>query len=118
MSAIDLGLENYSEDEHSYSIKGENKIYSAFGDGKIPFVNATDIAAVAFHALTDSEPPNTDYRVLGPELLTHDQVFHPIALLESIFVTRDRDGALTVIRSLRLQQNSANLWAAKSKMSD
>lgn len=29
---------------------------------------------MAFHALTDEKPHNTEYRILGPELLTHDQV--------------------------------------------
>lgn len=56
------------------SIKEEGKIYTATGDGKIPFVSATDIAAVAFTALTDEKPHNTSYYVLGPELLTYDQL--------------------------------------------
>lgn len=56
------------------SIKEEGKIYTATGDGKIPFVSATDIAAVAFRALTDEKPHNTSYYILGPELLTYDQV--------------------------------------------
>ncbi|KAF9813954.1 hypothetical protein IEO21_05390 [Rhodonia placenta] len=30
--------------------------------------------AVAFRTLTDEEPHNTDYRVLGPELLTYDEI--------------------------------------------
>ena len=48
---------------------------TACGDGKIPFVSATDIAAAAFHALTDTKLHNTDYRILGPELLTYDEVY-------------------------------------------
>ncbi|EED79970.1 predicted protein [Postia placenta Mad-698-R] len=30
--------------------------------------------AVAFHTLTDEKPHNADYMVLGPELLTHDEI--------------------------------------------
>jgi festuclavine dehydrogenase len=56
------------------AIKNENKIYSAAGDGKIPFVSADDIARVAFRALTDKKPHNTEHIILGPELLTYDQV--------------------------------------------
>ncbi|KAJ9642050.1 hypothetical protein H2199_005265 [Coniosporium tulheliwenetii] len=67
-------MENFSEWQHLATIKDEGKIYTACGDGKIPFISATDIAAVAFHALTDERPHNTDYRVLGPELLTHDEI--------------------------------------------
>lgn len=58
----------------SRTIKGEGKIYTACGDAKIPFVSVTDIAAVAFRALADKKSHNTSYRVLGPELLTYDQV--------------------------------------------
>lgn len=51
-----------------------SKIFTACGDGKIPFISADDIAAVAFHALTDETSHNCDHRVLGPELLTYDDV--------------------------------------------
>lgn len=68
-------IENFSEGWHCLKIKSEGMIYTACGEGKIPFISATDIAAVAFHALTDEKPHNTDYRVLGPELLNHDEVY-------------------------------------------
>ena len=69
-------MENFAEpgQGHVFTIKGEGKIYTACGDAKIPFVSANDIAAVAFHALTVEKIQSTDYRVLGPELLTYDQV--------------------------------------------
>ena len=51
-----------------------NKIFTACEDGEIPFISADDIADVAFKALTDEESHNCDYKVLGPELLTYDQV--------------------------------------------
>jgi uncharacterized protein YbjT (DUF2867 family) len=66
--------ENLSSWQHLASIKVEGKIYSACGEGKTPFVAAGDIAAVAFRALIDKKSHDTDYRVLGPELLTHDEV--------------------------------------------
>lgn len=69
--------ENLSEEAQRHLIKDQSVIYTACGDGKIPFVSAADIAAVAFHALTVAKPPNCDYRVLGPELLTYDQVRLP-----------------------------------------
>lgn len=55
-------------------IRDESKIYSATGHGKIPWVSADDIAAVAARALTAAEPPNTDYLILGPELLSYNEV--------------------------------------------
>jgi festuclavine dehydrogenase len=41
-----------------------------FSDGKVPFISAGDIAAVAFHVLTDEKLLETDYRILSPELST------------------------------------------------
>ena len=63
-----------SEQEQLPMIKNESKLYTACGDGKAPLVSAIDIAAVAFQALTDKAPQHCDYRVLGPELLTYDEV--------------------------------------------
>ncbi|KAI1138191.1 putative ergot alkaloid A [Hypoxylon sp. FL0543] len=64
-------MQNFSEGYHVQTIKEENKIYSATGPGRIPWVAAEDIAAVGFQALTTPQPPNTDYLVLGPELLKY-----------------------------------------------
>ncbi|KAI0169829.1 putative ergot alkaloid A [Hypoxylon sp. FL1284] len=65
--------ENLTE-VHSFSINGENKTYSATGPGRIPRVSADDIAAVGFHALTAPQPPNRDFVILGPELLTYSDI--------------------------------------------
>ncbi|THZ85333.1 NAD(P)-binding protein [Aureobasidium pullulans] len=59
---------------HFETIKYRNTIFSACADGKIPFISAEDIATVAFHTLTDATPHNRSYRILGPELLTYDQI--------------------------------------------
>lgn len=57
-----------------YHLYNKKALYSATGNGKAPFVSADDIAAVAYHALTDEKSHNTDYLVLGPELLSYDEV--------------------------------------------
>ena len=62
-------------DRHVSTIRDEGKIYTACGDGRVPFVSAIGVAAVAFRALTDEIPHNTDHGILGPELLTYDQVY-------------------------------------------
>ncbi|KAJ5836789.1 NAD(P)-binding protein [Penicillium robsamsonii] len=74
-------MENFSELQHRGSMAAENMIYSAAQDGKIPFVSAEDIAAVAFRALTDPVPHNTDHVILGPELLTYDDVAQILSTL-------------------------------------
>ncbi|KAK0190453.1 hypothetical protein F5146DRAFT_1102849 [Armillaria mellea] len=67
-------MENFSEQPHRKPVKPEDNIYSATGDGKVPFVSAEDIAAVAFHALVDPHSHNTDHFIRGPELLSYDEV--------------------------------------------
>jgi uncharacterized protein YbjT (DUF2867 family) len=67
-------MENLTEDGPRQLIWDQSKVYTACGQGKIPFVSATDIAAVAYRALTDPESHNCDHRVLGPELLTYDDI--------------------------------------------
>jgi festuclavine dehydrogenase len=66
--------ENFSEMQHMFSIRDEDKIITATGEGKVPFVSADDIAAVAFRALTDEVPHDADHLILGPELWSYDEV--------------------------------------------
>lgn len=66
--------ENFSEEQFWHPTQEENRVVTATGDGKLPFVAAEDIAAVAARALTDEKPHNTEHIVLGPELLRYQDV--------------------------------------------
>ena len=57
-----------------FTINQLSKIYTACQVGQIPFVSADDIAEVAFCTLTTEKSFNCDLRILGPELLTYDDV--------------------------------------------
>jgi festuclavine dehydrogenase len=57
-----------------YTICNEDKIITATGNGKVPFVSADDIAAIGYRALTDEVPHNTDHLILGPDLLSYGDV--------------------------------------------
>ncbi|MGW7274549.1 NmrA family NAD(P)-binding protein [Streptomyces sp. NPDC054864] len=59
---------------HAVSIREEGAIWSAAGSGRVGFVDAEDIAAVAVHALTDEHAPNTDLVLTGPEALSYDDI--------------------------------------------
>jgi uncharacterized protein YbjT (DUF2867 family) len=52
----------------------DGELISATGAGRVAFVDAGDIAAVAGHALTDPEPHNTEHVITGPEALGYDDV--------------------------------------------
>ncbi|WP_405754407.1 NmrA family NAD(P)-binding protein [Streptomyces sp. NBC_00073] len=60
--------------EHARSIRADGLIVTATGRGRVAFVDAEDIAAVAVRALTDVHAPNTDLVLTGPEALSHDDI--------------------------------------------
>lgn len=59
---------------HAQSIREKGIILTATGAGRVGFVDAEDIAAVAVRALTDAKAPNTDLVLTGPEALSYDDV--------------------------------------------
>ncbi|CAA7268327.1 unnamed protein product [Cyclocybe aegerita] len=50
-----------------------NTIASVTKNGKIPFINTNDIAEATFEALLAEQSANSDFYVVGPELLTYDR---------------------------------------------
>ncbi|KAI0503171.1 NAD(P)-binding protein [Xylaria bambusicola] len=67
-------MENLIEPGLATTIGKLNKIFTATQTGNIPFISADDISEVAYHALTDEKSYNCDFRILGPENLTYDQI--------------------------------------------
>lgn len=59
---------------HARSIRDEGVVRTATGSGRVGFVDAEDIAAVAVRALTDERAPCTDLVLTGPEALSHDDI--------------------------------------------
>ncbi|MCS0604883.1 NAD(P)H-binding protein [Streptomyces sp. LP11] len=59
---------------HARGIRDEGVIRSAAGGGRVGFVDAEDIAAVACHALTDDHVPGPDLVLTGPEALGYDDI--------------------------------------------
>ncbi|WP_395298171.1 NAD(P)H-binding protein [Kitasatospora hibisci] len=59
---------------HAEGIRSHGTILTAAGDGRIGFVDAEDIAAVAVRALLDGRAPDTDLVLTGPQALSHDEI--------------------------------------------
>jgi len=55
------------------TIAGEGTVYGAAADGRVAFVDARDIAAVAVATLTESGHEGKIYAITGPEALTFAQ---------------------------------------------
>ncbi len=53
------------------AIKTDGEIVTATGDGRVGFIDVGDIAEVAFHALTDTEPRNQALVLTGPQALNY-----------------------------------------------
>jgi len=49
------------------------EIVTATGAGRVAFIDADDIAAVAARALTDAVPHNTEHLITGPEALSYGE---------------------------------------------
>ncbi|MGA6872943.1 NAD(P)H-binding protein [Streptomyces pratensis] len=68
-------MQNFTGDHaHGRSIRDDGVIRTATGSGRVGFVDAEDIAAVAVRALTDERAPDTDLVLTGPEPLSHDDI--------------------------------------------
>ncbi|MGW8377928.1 NmrA family NAD(P)-binding protein [Streptomyces sp. ODS28] len=59
---------------HAESIRDTGLITTATGRGRVAFIDADDIAAVAARALTDETAHNTDWVLTGPEALSYEEV--------------------------------------------
>ncbi len=66
--------------QHLPSILNEGCLYSATGDGRVPFIDAADIAAVAVEALTDRALASDDHVLTGPQALTYGEVAQEISI--------------------------------------
>lgn len=53
---------------------GRGALSTSTGDGRVAFVDAADIAAVALRALVDPESHQADHVITGPQALSYDEV--------------------------------------------
>jgi ergot alkaloid biosynthesis protein len=67
-------MQNFSEGQHRSTILAMGKIYSATGEGRVPFISADDVASVAKTLLTSAAPPNRDFVLTGGRLLSYDEI--------------------------------------------
>lgn len=72
-------MQNFSEQQHLPTIRDEGAIYTAAGDGQVPFIHADDIAAVGVAALLGKVPGDGDRILTGPRALSYDEAASIIA---------------------------------------
>ncbi|SER98867.1 NmrA family NAD(P)-binding protein [Lentzea albida] len=64
-------MQNFTGDHLVAAGVRTGEVVTATGDGRVGFVDAADIAAVAARALTDPLPHNTEHLITGPEALSY-----------------------------------------------
>ncbi|QGQ99799.1 ergot alkaloid biosynthesis protein [Paenibacillus psychroresistens] len=64
-------MQNFTEGGHGHTIRQQGQVFNATSDGKVGFVDAEDISAVGFHALTDKVPHNREHIITGPQSLNY-----------------------------------------------
>ncbi|MFY1635852.1 ergot alkaloid biosynthesis protein [Solwaraspora sp. WMMB335] len=69
-------MQNFVAEHHHHgaSIRRDGEIVTATGDGRVGFIDAADIAAVAVRALTDPVPHNAEYLLTGPQTHSYRDV--------------------------------------------
>jgi uncharacterized protein YbjT (DUF2867 family)/ketosteroid isomerase-like protein len=73
-------MQNFTDRHpHADTIRSEDSILTATGEGRVGFVDADDIAAVAVHALLDATAPNTDLIITGPQALSYGEIAATVA---------------------------------------
>jgi uncharacterized protein YbjT (DUF2867 family) len=80
-------MQNLSEGPHRLTIRDERAIYTAAGDGRVPFISAWDIARAAARTLTSERAPNADFVLTGPEPLTYDDVAQRLSAVLGATIT-------------------------------
>ena len=83
-------MQNFSEQQHRGTILAEDAIYSAAGDGRVGWINADDIAAVAVAVLVDKTRANSDLVLTGLEALNYDALASTISRAVGRSITHKR----------------------------
>ncbi|WP_045323240.1 NAD(P)H-binding protein [Streptomyces sp. NRRL F-4428] len=88
---------------HARTIREDGAILTAAGDGRVGFVDADDIAAVAVRALTGERAPDTDLILTGPQALSYT---------DAAAIISDVTGRPVVHRQLTYEE-LRDRWAAR-----
>ncbi|MCM2412658.1 NAD(P)H-binding protein [Streptomyces sp. RKAG290] len=84
-------MQNFTGDHaHARTLAADGTIRTAAGEGRVGFVDADDIAAVAVHALTEPQAPNTDLVITGPQALSYDDIAATLTQVTGRVVTHHR----------------------------
>jgi len=98
-------MQNFSAGHYLATIREEDRIYSNTGEGRVPFIDADDIAAAALAVLTAPTPPNAEFVLTGDESMSYDRVAELISQacgrrISHVHVSTDEMAARLIKRGL------------------
>ncbi|KAL8713532.1 MAG: hypothetical protein Q9220_002394 [cf. Caloplaca sp. 1 TL-2023] len=108
-------MENTTESVHMPTIRDEGKIYTAAGEGKVPFISAEDIANVVYRALVDERSHDCDHVVVGSENLSYAQLAETLSSVLGrpiAHVNRTEDQICEMRMKLGLEAGYARILAS------
>jgi uncharacterized protein YbjT (DUF2867 family) len=88
-------------------VRDEDRIVTATGEGRVGFVDADDIAAVAVHALLDETRPADELVLTGPEAITYRR------LAKIIGAARGRPVAYEAVTPTELAERLTGAYGAQ-----
>ncbi|MFC8824108.1 ergot alkaloid biosynthesis protein [Streptomyces sp. NPDC057137] len=81
-------MQNFAGDHpHAQSIRADGTVVTATGDGRVGFIDADDIAGVAVRALADTQAPNSELVITGPQALSYGDIAAVLAEVTGRTVT-------------------------------
>ncbi|KAG6915369.1 hypothetical protein DXG01_011798 [Tephrocybe rancida] len=99
------------------NIRDYNYLTSAMKDGRIPLVHPDEVAGAAYKALTDTQSPNKEQPIVGPELFSLDDV--AALLSRSDIIDREISHVrLTSQQSLNMQKQVYKGNAEAAQLAD
>lgn len=105
-------MQNFTGDHlHARTVRAEGVIRTAAGEGRVGFIDAEDIAAVAVRALLDDRAPNTDLVITGPQALSYGDIAAVLTEVTGRTVVHQR-----LTREEMVQRLAAEMPAAFASM--
>lgn len=86
-------MQNFERDHYlKAELTAHDRLPTSVQDGRVAFVDAQDIAAVALRALVDDEPHQAEHVITGPQALSYDDIAVTLSGVAGRRITHERVG--------------------------
>lgn len=101
-------MQNFTGDHlHARTVRAEGVIRTAAGEGRVGFIDAEDIAAVAVRVLLDDRAPNIDLVITGPQALSYGDIAAALTEVTGRTVVHQRHTREEMVQRLAAEMPAA-----------